>query len=159
VNNSPVFNKQMDSTRKKLLYIPAIFLLGALVISFGGNRVLPVIFILMAAVVFGFYYFMPNLVKSRMLKTTLEHQRQLFHGYKRQQKLSVTADSLTQTTPEATSTFKWSMVESILTLENYLFIVVRGYGAVGVPARAFPDRESFQQFVGEVKADYQKGKT
>jgi hypothetical protein len=51
------------------------------------------------------------------------------------------------------------MVESILTLENYLFIVVRGYGAVGVPARAFPDRESFQQFVGEVKADYQKGKT
>jgi hypothetical protein len=159
VNNSPVFKKQLDSTRKKLLYIPVIFLLGALIISFGGNRVVPVIFVLMAAFVFGFYFFMPSLVKNRVLKTTLEHQKQLFHGNKRKQKLTVTADNFSQTTPESASTFQWTMVESILTLEQYLFIVVRGFGTVGVPARAFPSKESFQQFAGEVKANYQAAKS
>jgi hypothetical protein len=51
------------------------------------------------------------------------------------------------------------MVDDVITFKQYMFITIRGSGVISVPQRAFANQAGFQQFIAEVKMDWQKGKT
>jgi hypothetical protein len=157
LNNSPAFKKQLASTSRKFLYIPLVFVIGAVLFSFGKDYTIPIIFLVFAAVLGGAYFFMPGILRKRLLKTARDQHAQHLPARKRKQKITVTPDKITQTTSESTQTFQWNTVEDVITWQQYLFILVRNTGAISIPQSAFANPADFEKFTTEVKSNYRKG--
>jgi hypothetical protein len=159
LNNSPEFKKQLASTSRKYLYIPLVFVIGAVLFSFGSDRIVPIIFLIVAAILGGAYFFMPSVIRRQLLKTARTQNRQRMITGKRKQQIIVTPDKLTQISAEGTLSYNWSSVDDVITSGGYLFIMLRNAPAISVPERAFANNADFQQFAAEVLSFYRQGKT
>ena len=159
VYHKPVSKKQMNVTRRRFMLFAALYFVVAILFAMVGHLALAVIFGLLAVIWIPYYFFYPGIFRKSAIKTVLEQQQRLLPNNKLKQKITISNETLTKTTTEATTTCHWSLVEDVFTFEQHLFIETRGYGTIINPERAFASEEAFQQFVGEVKSLYQKAKT
>ena len=159
VYHKPVSKKQMNATRRRFMLFAALYFVVAILFATVGHLAIAVIFGLLTVIWIPYYFFYPGIFRKRTMKMVLEQQQRLLPNNKRKQKITITNETLTETTTEATTTCHWSLVEDVFTFERHLFIETRGYGTIIIPERAFASEVDFQRFVGEVKSHYQTAKT
>jgi hypothetical protein len=156
---SPDYLRQMNTIKNRFLFFPGAFILAAVIFALRGDYTVTVIFGLVAALLVGVYFVLPGILRRRMMKTAIIQNKTRLPEGKRKQKITLTSGGFTQTTAESTQTFPWNLVDDVVTVEKYLFIVVKGSGSVSVPERVFANEADYERFVAEAKVNWQRAET
>jgi membrane protein YqaA with SNARE-associated domain len=154
---SPKLGQTRRVLRRVFLIISPVELLIAfvLLVTIGSDYFPFVIALVVFAGLSLIYYFLHPFLWRRIFKKAVKDHVRDQNKLTGKHILSITPDSVTDSTDMGKSTSRWQAIEWIASNDQYLFITVRGSGPVIVPRRAFTDDVSFQQFVNTVTA-YQK---
>jgi len=147
--------RRMRLIKRIFLIISAVMLVVALVMIavFDRQKLILVIIVSACAIlIFLTSMFFPILTRILILKVANRNYRIEPNKTTGKHKLSISMDSVTDSSNEGESTTHWNAIEWIESTDQYLFMMVQDSVPHIVPRRAFTDEQAFKRFVDTAEA-------